>query len=202
MNQRFIEVPVLNGFAYGFLPTFLLWGVILRPVKKLLQVLTDPTGEVINWHSGRNLSSQSLTTKNSRKLQVYMKTSCFKHLRPLVLLTFLLLSLHRRRLKTEQKAKVVAVGCGTELNTALSSKDDLNKRFWKNIHFGRVVVWYGVNRMVTHFPNASVLPSSRYLHSSFFSSWWKIVSTARNWINSVPKQQRRPLPSLLSLSFL
>ena len=25
----------------------------------------------------------------------------------------------------------------------LNSKEDLNKKFWENIHFGREVVWYG-----------------------------------------------------------
>ena len=43
---------------------------------------------------------------------------------------------------TEWKAKVVAAVWGTYLNSALtfSSKDDLKNSFWKNIHFGRVVV--------------------------------------------------------------
>ena len=41
--------------------------------------------------------------------------------------------------------------------------DDLKKSFWKNIHFGRVVVWYGVNQMIIHFTEASILPS---VHSS------------------------------------
>ena len=31
----------------------------------------------------------------------------------------------------------------------------------------------------------------------FISSWCKIDSAARNWRNSAPKRQRRPLPSLL-----
>ena len=35
----------------------------------------------------------------------------------------------------------------------------------------------------------------------FISSWWKIASAARKLINSVSQTQRRPLPSLLSLSF-
>ena len=35
----------------------------------------------------------------------------------------------------------------------------------------------------------------------FISSWCKIASMARNIINNTSKQQRRPLPSLLSLSF-
>ena len=35
----------------------------------------------------------------------------------------------------------------------------------------------------------------------FKSSWCKMAGTARNWINSAPKQQRRPLPFLLFKSF-
>ena len=36
------------------------------------------------------------------------------------------------------------------LNAALTSKDDLKKSFWENIHFGRVVVLFGVNRRIVH----------------------------------------------------
>ena len=32
-----------------------------------------------------------------------------------------------------------------------NSKDDLKKSFWKNIHFGSVVVWCGVNQMIIFF---------------------------------------------------
>ena len=45
-----------------------------------------------------------------------------------------------------------------------SSKDDLKKSFRKKIHFGRVVVWCGVNQMIIRFSNASFLTS---FHSSF-----------------------------------
>ena len=48
------------------------------------------------------------------------------------------------------------------LNIEFSRKDDFNKSFWENLHFGRVVVWYGVNRMIIHFSKASIPPSSRY----------------------------------------
>ena len=66
---------------------------------------------------------------------------------------------HRRRIKTEEKAKVVAVGWETYLNAA---KDDMSKSFRENIHFGRGVVCYGVNRMIIHFSKASIPLSSRY----------------------------------------
>ena len=42
-----------------------------------------------------------------------------------------------------------------------SSKDDLTKSIWKNTHFGRVVVWCGVNQMIIHLSEASILPSVR-----------------------------------------
>ena len=42
------------------------------------------------------------------------------------------------------------------------SKDDLNKRFWENIYFVWVVVWYGVNWAKIHFSKASIPPSSLY----------------------------------------
>ena len=50
-----------------------------------------------------------------------------------------------RRIKTEDKAMVVAVGQG--MYQPFSSKDDLNNSFWENIHFGRVVVWYGIGQL-------------------------------------------------------
>ena len=64
---------------------------------------------------------------------------------------------------TEEKAKDIAAVWETYLNVALpfSSKDDLKKCFWKNIHLGRVVVWCGVNQMIIHFSEASILPRVR-----------------------------------------
>ena len=40
-----------------------------------------------------------------------------------------------------------------------SNKDDLKKSVWKNIHFGTVLVWCGLNQMIIHFSEASILPS-------------------------------------------
>ena len=42
-----------------------------------------------------------------------------------------------------------------------SSKDYLKKCFWKNIHFGRVVVWCYVKQRIIHFSESSILPSVR-----------------------------------------
>ena len=80
----------------------------------------------------------------------------------------------------------------------LSNKDGLNNSFWENIHFGRVVVWYGacevVNQMNINFFQAystMYIPSSSlyYVYSSFSlkSSWCKISSAARYGIDSVPQ---------------
>ena len=43
---------------------------------------------------------------------------------------------------------------------AFSCKDDLKKSLCKNILFGGVVVWCGVNQMIIHFPKSSILPSA------------------------------------------
>ena len=57
----------------------------------------------------------------------------------------------RRRINTEGKAK--AAGWGKYLNAAqllpFITKVDLKKSCWEN--FGRVVVWYGVRRLIIHF---------------------------------------------------
>ena len=71
----------------------------------------------------------------------------------------------------------------------ISCKDDLNKSVWKNIHFGRLVVWCGVNQIIIHFYATSNLPICPFVYSSFSSNHPGV------------KQQRRPLPSLLYLSF-
>ena len=43
----------------------------------------------------------------------------------------------------------------------------MKKSLLKNIHFGRVVVWCGVIRMIIHIFKASIPPSSRYyIHPS------------------------------------
>ena len=39
-------------------------------------------------------------------------------------------------------------------------KDDLKQSFLENIHFGWVVVWYSVNRMIIHFFKSYIPPSS------------------------------------------
>ena len=51
-----------------------------------------------------------------------------------------------------------------------TNKDDLKKHFSQNIHFGRVVVWCGVNWMIIHFFKAFIQPSSRYSINPFLQS--------------------------------
>ena len=60
-----------------------------------------------------------------------------------------------------------------------SSKDDLNNKFWENIHFGRVLVWYGGNQMIIHFFKTSEVADILFI--IFFKSfWWKMASAGRN----------------------
>ena len=61
--------------------------------------------------------------------------------------------------------------------------------FWENIYFGRVMVWYGVNRKIIHFSNTSILPSSRYFIHPIFQIILVKKSLCGRWS---PKQQRRP----------
>ena len=58
-----------------------------------------------------------------------------------------------------------------------------------------------MNWMIIHFFKASIPQRSRYSIILFFkSSWWKIASAARNWINSVP--QIAPMTFVLSSIFI
>ena len=70
----------------------------------------------------------------------------------------------QKKKQTEEKAKVVAAVCGTYLNDAITIYEQQGRfevKFLskKPIHFGRVVVWCGVNQMIIHFSEASILPS-------------------------------------------
>ena len=92
---------------------------------------------------------------------------------------------HRRWKNTEEKAKVVPTVWGTERVYSLPRLLFLldNRTFL-------------TNRM--NSPFSSNRPSA--IHSILQIVLFQ-ASAARNLINSVPKQQRRPLPFLLSLSF-
>ena len=65
--------------------------------------------------------------------------------------------------------------------------------FWMNIHFGRAVVWCGVNLMIIYFFKASIsLSTSRYY---YIHPFLQIIL-----VHPSPKQQRRPLTSILYLN--
>ena len=60
---------------------------------------------------------------------------------------------HRRRINTEEKAKVVdELECRTK---PFCSKDDLKKSFGENIHFGRLPGWWFC-AVIRHFFKASI----------------------------------------------
>ena len=60
---------------------------------------------------------------------------------------------HRRRINTEEKAKVVVAAWGTHLNAALTIQQQgwFEEFVWGEHSFCRVVVWWNVNRMIIHF---------------------------------------------------
>ena len=105
---------------------------------------------------------------------------------------------HRRKLGTEEKAKVVALW-GTHLNAKLVVL--AARMIWTKVD-GRTSIlegwWFGSSIFRASIPQSIAVILFILL---FKSSWCKIASAARNWINLSPRQQGRPLPSLLSLSF-
>ena len=81
--------------------------------------------------------------------------------------------------KVRQKAKVFAavwgrctlysvqdvLECCLHYTHHISARTILKKSFWKNIHCGRVVVWFGANQKIIHFSEASIPPSVHsYIH--------------------------------------
>ena len=113
-----------------------------------------------------------------------------------------LLVMHRRK-KKEEKENVVAAGWQDELECRTSKNDLKKKRFWENIHFGRVVVWYGVSRMIINF---STHPFRQVFFYSSVSSKIILVHNSQCGKESnqfhPPKQEQGSLPCLSSLSFL
>ena len=74
--------------------------------------------------------------------------------------------MHRRIIKMEGKAKVVAAGLGDGIECRCSHLAE-TKSFWKNIHFERVVVWCDVNRMIIYFSKVFVLQFILFFKSSW-----------------------------------
>ena len=74
---------------------------------------------------------------------------------------------HRRRIRQKRRHKGRRCCLGDVLECpAFSSKNDLKKSFWKNIHFGRMgvcctYIYCSVNWMIIHFSKASIPPSVR-----------------------------------------
>ena len=93
---------------------------------------------------------------------------------------------HRRRMHTEENAKVVHASLGIEFLQNLAALTILNLVELKNMLI-----------CILH-PIQLVL---RQISLFFKSSWCKIASTSRNQWNSVPQEERRPLPSLLYKTF-
>ena len=82
------------------------------------------------------------------------------------------------------------VGDGLECRSIhLAASMILRKVLLKKIHFGRVLVWCGVNWMIIHFSRASIPPSNRFYIYPFFQIILvqNSYSAAKNWIISVPQ---------------
>ena len=88
---------------------------------------------------------------------------------------------HRRRIKTEEKAKVVATAWGTEWiqfldAIAILHQDELKK---------------GMNSSYSSYRSGAIHPIRHIFLVQFIqffqSSWCKIASAARNWINYFPQ---------------
>ena len=108
----------------------------------------------------------------------------------------------RNRQKRRQRSSLLFEGLTWMPHLRFSSKDDWKNFFWKNIFFCRVV---GLNQMIIHFSEASILLHKRpFFFPSFSSNHPGAKSVVRHGIEWIPppsrKQQRRPLPSLLSVS--
>ena len=72
---------------------------------------------------------------------------------------------HRRRNRQKSigKGRRFYLGDVQYLHAALAIEQQggfEERVFWKKIHFGRVVVWCGVNQMIINFSEASILRSS------------------------------------------
>ena len=68
----------------------------------------------------------------------------------------------------------------------ISDTDDLKKSYGKNIPFGRVVVWCGVNGKIIHFAKASIFHSAK--HPFFYSSFYTNHPGAKWQVRQSPNQ--------------
>ena len=92
------------------------------------------------------------------------------------------------------------VGDGLECRSIhLAASMILRKVLLKKIHFGRVLVWCGVNWMIIHFSRASIPPSGCYSIHPFLQII--LVQNSQCDNDSVPQAAATTLLSLLYLSF-
>ena len=78
-------------------------------------------------------------------------------------------------IKTEEKAKVIiAVVWGTYFNAVLTiwQQGRFGKKILEEHPFGRVLVWYDVNRILIHFSKAIIPPSIAII---LFILFFKII---------------------------
>ena len=112
---------------------------------------------------------------------------------------------HRRRIKTEEKAEVIAAVWGTDLIPFLAAltilhQDDLKKEVnssYSSYCHGAIHLHIVLVQFILFF-------ISSWCNSSYSSNHPGTKQLAWQGIKSIlsTKQQRRPLPSLLSLSLL
>ena len=80
------------------------------------------------------------------------------------------------------------------------------KSFWKNIHFGKMVVWCGLNWKIIHFSKASIMTSVHFSFHPFLEIILALTcsSAARNGSNSqilLTKQHSDDLCLLFSIMY-
>ena len=86
--------------------------------------------------------------------------------------------------KERQRSSLPVGGRTSMLHKICSGNGDLKKRFWKDIHFGTVVVWWGVHRVIIYFfPNYCIhIPiicislSKVSLFILFFKTSWRYTN--------------------------
>ena len=108
----------------------------------------------------------------------------------------------RIRQKRRQRSSLLLRGRILECrNSHLAARMIWRKVFGRTIHFGRVVVWLGVNQAIIHVSGASILPcvcSSINPFLTYHPGAKSLVRHGIEWIVSHQKQ-RRPLPYLFLL---
>ena len=107
-------------------------------------ILSPVTLSLHNAHPRMNISAHTVVTDGVGVYTLYIYTISPKYRlsKPT--------SICRRNRQREGKSRRCCFG-NVPTKYPFNSKDDLKKSFWKNIHFGSVVVWCGVNQMIIFF---------------------------------------------------